>query len=206
MSRVVDAIALFFIVASLLLLPISSLAFAGEPMLSGINDFKDLNNAREEDKPYHSATDISTFTNTKYIFFLPPALMGVWGYSWDKYWTRSYFGYTYGYPSQQPRLNQNFLQIFSYEKDTSVRIELVNGEATNAVYNPQSCTWTCDKNTKVSKFDGQNTLEQDRVKTLDMSPYQSIRIPTITWTNEQLAKGIFYISRELNDRFTAVVT
>lgn len=30
--------------------------------------------------------------------------------------------------------------------------------------------------------------------------------PTITWTNEQLAKGIFYIGREINDRFTSVVT
>ena len=30
--------------------------------------------------------------------------------------------------------------------------------------------------------------------------------PTITWTEDQLAKGIFYITRELNDRFTTVFT
>jgi len=30
--------------------------------------------------------------------------------------------------------------------------------------------------------------------------------PTITWTPDQLAKGIFYISRELNERFTTVLT
>jgi catechol 2,3-dioxygenase len=30
--------------------------------------------------------------------------------------------------------------------------------------------------------------------------------PVITWTPEQLAKGIFYHARELNDRFTAVLT
>jgi catechol 2,3-dioxygenase len=30
--------------------------------------------------------------------------------------------------------------------------------------------------------------------------------PTITWTADQLAKGIFYISRELNERFTTVLT
>jgi catechol 2,3-dioxygenase len=30
--------------------------------------------------------------------------------------------------------------------------------------------------------------------------------PTINWTTDQLAKGIFYISRELNERFTTVVT
>lgn len=30
--------------------------------------------------------------------------------------------------------------------------------------------------------------------------------PTITWTADQLAKGIFYISREMNERFTSVVT
>lgn len=30
--------------------------------------------------------------------------------------------------------------------------------------------------------------------------------PTITWTADQLAKGIFYIGRELNERFTSVVT
>ncbi|KWW97603.1 catechol 1,2-dioxygenase [Carbonactinospora thermoautotrophica] len=30
--------------------------------------------------------------------------------------------------------------------------------------------------------------------------------PTITWTADQLAKGIFYVSRELNDRFTTVLT
>ena len=30
--------------------------------------------------------------------------------------------------------------------------------------------------------------------------------PTITWTADQLAKGIFYISRELNERFTSIVT
>jgi catechol 2,3-dioxygenase len=30
--------------------------------------------------------------------------------------------------------------------------------------------------------------------------------PTITWTGEQLAKGIFYISREMNEKFLNVVT
>lgn len=30
--------------------------------------------------------------------------------------------------------------------------------------------------------------------------------PTITWTTDELAKGIFYISRELNERFTSVLT
>ncbi len=30
--------------------------------------------------------------------------------------------------------------------------------------------------------------------------------PSITWTADQLAKGIFYISRELNERFTSVLT
>ena len=30
--------------------------------------------------------------------------------------------------------------------------------------------------------------------------------PTITWTQDQLGKGIFYITRELNDRFTTVFT
>jgi catechol 2,3-dioxygenase len=30
--------------------------------------------------------------------------------------------------------------------------------------------------------------------------------PTITWTEDQLGNGIFYISRELNDRFTTVFT
>jgi catechol 2,3-dioxygenase len=30
--------------------------------------------------------------------------------------------------------------------------------------------------------------------------------PTITWTADQLGKGVFYHSRELNDRFTSVLT
>jgi catechol 2,3-dioxygenase len=30
--------------------------------------------------------------------------------------------------------------------------------------------------------------------------------PTITWTADQLGKGVFYIQRELNDRFTSVLT
>ncbi|GAB2985275.1 catechol 2,3-dioxygenase [Amycolatopsis acidiphila] len=30
--------------------------------------------------------------------------------------------------------------------------------------------------------------------------------PTITWTADQLGKGIFYVSRELNERFTTVLT
>jgi catechol 2,3-dioxygenase len=30
--------------------------------------------------------------------------------------------------------------------------------------------------------------------------------PTVNWTPEQLAKGIFYIGRELNERFTTVLT
>lgn len=37
--------------------------------------------------------------------------------------------------------------------------------------------------------------------------YQTDRdFPTITWTADQLAKGIFYISRELSERFTSVLT
>jgi catechol 2,3-dioxygenase len=30
--------------------------------------------------------------------------------------------------------------------------------------------------------------------------------PTINWTVDQLAKGIFYHARELNERFTTVFT
>ena len=30
--------------------------------------------------------------------------------------------------------------------------------------------------------------------------------PTVSWTPEALGKGIFYIQRELNDRFTTVMT
>ena len=30
--------------------------------------------------------------------------------------------------------------------------------------------------------------------------------PTVTWTPDQLGKGIFYIDRELNERFTTVLT
>jgi catechol 2,3-dioxygenase len=30
--------------------------------------------------------------------------------------------------------------------------------------------------------------------------------PTITWTADQLAKGIFYHARELNEAFTTVFT
>ena len=30
--------------------------------------------------------------------------------------------------------------------------------------------------------------------------------PTVTWTADQLAKGIFYHARELNDAFTSVFT
>jgi catechol 2,3-dioxygenase len=30
--------------------------------------------------------------------------------------------------------------------------------------------------------------------------------PVLTWTADQLARGIFYISRELNERFTSIVT
>jgi catechol 2,3-dioxygenase len=37
--------------------------------------------------------------------------------------------------------------------------------------------------------------------------YQTFKdFPTITWTADQLAKGIFYIGRELNERFTSVLT
>jgi catechol 2,3-dioxygenase len=31
-------------------------------------------------------------------------------------------------------------------------------------------------------------------------------VPTIDWTVDQLAKGIFYHTRELNDAFTSVLT
>jgi catechol 2,3-dioxygenase len=30
--------------------------------------------------------------------------------------------------------------------------------------------------------------------------------PTVVWTPDQLGKGIFYVQRELNDRFTTVFT
>ena len=30
--------------------------------------------------------------------------------------------------------------------------------------------------------------------------------PTVSWTPDSLGKGIFYIQRELNDRFTTVMT
>jgi hypothetical protein len=181
MSRIVDAVALFLIVASLLLLPVSSIASSQESTLAGIKDYKGYLDARAEDKPFDSATDVSTFTNTEFLFFLPPATMGMWDYSWDKYWTRYHLSYTYGYPDREPRINQSFLQLFSYEKDTEVKIELLNGEAMNAQFDAYNCVWTCDANMKVYRFDSQNTASADREKICDLSPYQSLRIPTISW-------------------------
>jgi hypothetical protein len=52
-------------------------------------------------------------------------------------------------------------------KDTEVKIELCNGEATNAAYDAQNCVWVCDARTKVTKFDAQNTLPSDREKIID---------------------------------------
>ena len=164
MSRALDAIALFFVVASLFFLPVSAVAFAGDSTVDGIRDFKEYNDAREEEKPYYSTTDISTFTNTKFVFFLPPATMGVWDYTWNEYWTRYHFSYTYGYPEREARINLSFLQLFSYEKSTTVRIELVNGQATDASFNYQACVWNVDQNTKVIKFDSKNTGTEDTVK------------------------------------------
>jgi len=182
MSRLADAIALFLCVASLFLLPVSSIAFSQESTLSGIKDFKEYMDSREEDKPFHSATDISTFTNTRYVFFLPPANMGIWNYTWDKYWTRAYFSGTYGYPERQARLNQSYLQLFSYEKETTVKIELVNGKATNAPFNYAACEWSCNSNTKAADFNAKNTAPEDRIKEEVLSPYESRRIQTISWT------------------------
>jgi hypothetical protein len=182
MSRALDAIALFFVVASLFFLPVSAVAFAGDSTVEGIIDFKQYNDAREEDKPYYSTTDISTFTNTKFVFFLPPATMGVWDYSWNEYWTRYHFSYTYGYPEREPRINLSYLQLFSYEKSTSVRIELVNGQATDASFNYQACVWNIDQNTKVIKFDSKNTGTEDTVKEVLMTSYESMRMKAIDWT------------------------
>jgi len=182
MSRIVDAIALFLIVASLFLLPVSSIAFSQESTLTGMQNYKEYLDAREEDKPFASTTDISTFTNTEYLFFLPPATQGVWDYSSDKYWTQYHFSYTYGYQERQPRLNLSYLQLFSYEKDTEVNIELVNGKATNARFDAQNCIWRCDSSTKVYSFDSQNTNPADRLRTIQMAPYESVRESTMSWT------------------------
>ena len=182
MSRIVDAIALFLIVASLFLLPVSAIAFSQQSALSGIKDYKEYMDAREEDKPFASATEISTYTNTEYVFFIPPATMGVWDFAQDKYWTQYHFSYTYGYPERQPRLNLSYLQMFSYEKDTEVNIELVNGKATNARFDTNNCIWRCDSSTKVYNFNSQNTNPADRLRTVQMAPYQSVRESIMSWT------------------------
>ncbi|MBM4249055.1 MAG: hypothetical protein FJ149_06410 [Euryarchaeota archaeon] len=182
MARALDAISLFLIVASLFFLPVSAVAFSQEPALDGIRDFKDYNDAREEDKPFRSSTDISTFTNTKYVFFMPPATMGAWGYARDKSWTHGHFSYSYGYGQSEPRINQSYLQLFSYEKDTTVRIELVNGKAFDATFNHQARAWNFNQSTKVVDFSSKNTGPEDTVKTIEMMAYESVRIQTIGWT------------------------
>lgn len=181
MSRALDAISLFLVVASLFFLPVSAVAFSGESTLEGIKDFKIYNDAREEEKPFRSSTDISTFTNTKFVFFMPPATMGVWQYSSAKYWTQYHFSYTYGYPDREPRINMSYLQLFSYEKDTTVKIELINGKAFDATFNYGACCWNVNQNTKVVDFNSRNTGPEDTVKEINMMAYESTRIKTIGW-------------------------
>lgn len=118
--RILKSVFLIICIIGLLFLPMSEIFYYNESTGSAIKDLGRVATTEEEHIDYHSS-DISTFVNDYFIFYVPPPINRIYdqvGYYDDK-------------PSGYLQANMSTIQLFSYENGATIEIQLLNATLIN---------------------------------------------------------------------------
>ena len=156
LKKLLPVVLVFIAVMGIFFLPVSSIMLYGEPMRTAAQDAARTATEKTEDYDFTS-TDIDTFTNTEYVFYVPPAYMVEMdnqyyfndAYYWcgeDDYGTSVSDGCR-GNEYYYPIANCSSIFVSSYERSAHVQIEWLNVTAIKCHYD-EMYGWTPETGAK----------------------------------------------------------
>ncbi|MDG6225937.1 MAG: hypothetical protein QCI82_10560 [Candidatus Thermoplasmatota archaeon] len=160
-------------VIGLLFLPMSEILHYDSPISRAISD--NIRVARE--KSEHTdlgTTDIDAFTNTEFVFYVPPPV--------TKSLERPSVWYGYQYRSGNYIMsNLSSIQVFSYENGANVRIQWLNATVIDgATFDPAGRTWSLREGHSMHWLEHLEPPISDS-RFLKMGVYESQEIPLNSW-------------------------
>ncbi len=190
-KRIIKPILLSICIVGLFFLPMAHIFLYNEPMDSAAKDFVRANSEKVEHTDYHSS-DISTFVNDHFIFYVPPPQNRELDrpFAYDGYCYR-----TQGYVVA----NMSTIQLFSYENGASVDVEWLNGTAINGTwFDAQNDCWEVEDYATVRWLDNlpkPKTLK----KRIKLGEYETKEIQLNTWivcNDFRLLSGVVKITSD----------
>ncbi len=203
-KKIAPVALLFIAVLAVFFLPVSSVLLYGEPMNTAVQDAVRTSTENVEGKDF-SSTDIDTFTNTEFVFYVPPAYMvemNNLGYLNDCWYWNGNDDYSTSYrdgPRDSeyyfPIANCSTIMICSYERSAEVTVEWLNATAVQCNFD-EYYGWQTERDAKIIwaseipyRTEGDVTLNTKW--TYDLGEFDFIEIPIISW---EIAPGWHILS------------
>jgi hypothetical protein len=193
LGKLIPVVLVFIAVIGIFFLPVSSILLYEQPMKNAVQDA--TRTATEKSENYDlSTTDIDTFTNTEYVFYVPPAYTVEMenqyylnkAYYWcgdDDYGTSISDGCR-GNSMYSPIANCSSIFVSSYERSAHVTIEWLNATALKCHYDMYN-GWTPEQGAKIawasdiSRLSGGN-ITLDTSYNYTVGEFGYIEVPIIT--------------------------
>jgi hypothetical protein len=172
-ARIVKAVLMLTCIVGLFFLPMSNVLLYNEPLLSSISDFTRATAEKAEHTDYHS-TDISTYTNDEFIFYVPPPVTK----SMER--PSTWYGYQYKW-GDYVMANLSCIQVFSYENGAKVKLEWMNATVINkAEFDQDNQAWILSQDYEM-KWTEHLGNGLDLSKKIELDEYESWEIRLNDW-------------------------
>ena len=172
-KKVIRSILLLVCVVGLFFLPMSNILLYNESLLNSIGDFTRMSTEKTEHTDYHS-TDISTYTNDKFIFYIPPPVTKT--LESPSRW----YGYQYK-RGDFVMANLSCIQLFSYENGADVKLEWLNATVINrAEFDTSREAWVLHDNYKMMWLEDLIGDVENKRK-VDLGEFESEEIQLNDW-------------------------
>ncbi len=189
--RVVKAVLMLTCIVGLFLIPMSNVLLYNEPLISSIKDYPRETTEKTEHTDY-SSTDISTYTNDLFVFYIPPPV--------TKALENPSRWYGYQYKSGNYIMaNLSCIQLFSYENGAKVQLEWLNATVINkAKFIQSSQSWVLSKDFSLKwteNLEGKGGLR----RTVELDEYESWEIQLnnwMVWDDYRILSGVIKITSD----------
>ncbi len=194
-KKMLPVLLLFIAVLGIFFLPVSTVLMHDVPMNTAFEDAIRESSEKDESRDL-SSTDIDTFTNREFVFYVPPAYMvemSNFGYLDDAYYWNGNDdnrpsisgGGVRGNDYYYPIANCSTIMMCSYEREAQVTLEWKNATALKCNYD-EYYGWRVETGAKViwasdipHMVDENITLQTTWEYTLDEFDY--MEVPVIQW-------------------------
>lgn len=172
-QRLIKAVMLLTCIVGLFFLPMSNILLHNESTISSVRDVARVASENAEHTDYQS-TDISTYTNDHFVFYIPPPV--------TKSLERPSVWYGFQYKTgNYVMANLSSIELFSYENGAEVTIEWLNATCVNgARYDDDDERWYLDSDYEMKWLEElrPNGLPE---KTFELDEYEAKQFQLSNW-------------------------